>query len=230
MPRVERVDVADHVYHVLNRANARAQIFDTDTDYKLFEEILEDAVEKFDMRLLAYCLMPNHWHLVLYPRKDGDMQRFMSWLTNTHTRRWHAEKGTIGQGHLYQGRYKSFLCQDDDHLLTLVRYVERNAKKANLVTRAESWRWSSVWRREGGTDSQKKVLSSWPVPEPGEYLEWLNQPQSEQEEEALERSEMKNVPFGESRWVDKMVEVFNLGQTKRGTGRPKGSRNREYGG
>jgi putative transposase len=113
MPRIERIDVGEYIYHVLNRANTRAQIFDTDEDYKMFEDILEEAVEEHAMRLLAYCLMPNHWHLVLYPRKAGDLQKFMSWITNTHTRRWHVAHNTIGSGHLYHGRYKSFLCQND---------------------------------------------------------------------------------------------------------------------
>lgn len=86
MPRIERIDVGGYVYHILNRANARAQIFDTSDDYLQFEEVLEEAVEKFNMRVLAYCIMPNHWHLVLYPKNDGDLRLFMNWLSNTHTR------------------------------------------------------------------------------------------------------------------------------------------------
>lgn len=103
MLRVGRVDVGGEVYHILNRANARVQIFENDTDYQQFELILEEAVDKFGMRLLAYCIMPNHWHLVLYPRGNGDMQQFMSWLTNTHTRRWHVAKETVGQGTCIKG-------------------------------------------------------------------------------------------------------------------------------
>jgi putative transposase len=221
MPRIARIDVSGYIYHVINRANARAQIFDNDKDYKNFEEILEEAVEKYDMGLLAYCLMPNHWHLVLYPKNDGDMKSFMGWLSNTHTRRWHAKKQIVGHGHLYQGRYKSFLCQEDDHFLTLVRYVERNAKKANLVKRAENWRWSSVWRRENGSVEQKKLLSSWPVQKPKDYLNWLNKPQYEKEEEALERSTNKDRPYGNNDWIEKIVKKFGLGQTLRGVGRPK---------
>ncbi len=221
MPRIERTDVGDHVYHVLNRANARVQIFDTDKDYPLFEQILEEAEKKFAMRILAYCLMPNHWHLVLYPRNDGDLSLFMGWITNTHTRRWHVAKDTVGQGHLYQGRYKSFLCQTDKHFLTLVRYVERNAKKANLVKKAEQWRWSSVWRREHGTPQQKKLLTSWPVPVPHDYISWLNQPQVQTEEKALERSIAKSIPFGSDRWQDAIVKKHGLEQTLRRVGRPK---------
>ncbi|OGG44152.1 hypothetical protein A2841_00400 [Candidatus Kaiserbacteria bacterium RIFCSPHIGHO2_01_FULL_48_10] len=221
MPRIERTAVGGYVYHVLNRANARAQIFDNDKDYQLFESILAEGVEKFEMRMLAYCLMPNHWHLVLYPREEGDLSKFMSWISNTHTRRWHVMKRTIGQGHLYQGRYKSFLCQTDSHFLTLVRYVERNAKKANLVRRAESWKWSSVWRRDAGTKEQKKLLAEWPVSLPPHYLSLLNEPQTKAEEEALERSLTKNIPFGTDKWRDVIVKKYGLEQTLRSVGRPK---------
>ncbi len=221
MPRIERVDVGKHVYHVLNRANVRAQIFDTPDDYRMFETILEEAAETFDMRILAYCLMPNHWHLVLYPKEDGDLSKFMSWVTNTHTRRWHIAKGTVGEGHLYQGRYKSFLCGEDKYFLTLVRYVERNAKKANLVKSAPQWRWGSAWRRESGTAQQQKLLSAWPVSSPPDYLAWLDEPQTPSEEEALEQSERKSIPFGNDVWLDTMVKRHGLEQTLRTVGRPK---------
>jgi len=221
MPRVERTDVGGYVYHILNRANARVQIFDNDKDYKLFEDILEEAEDKFDMRILAYCIMPNHWHLVLYPKHNGDLQKFMAWVTNTHTKRWHAVKKTTGQGHLYQGRYKSFLCQKDGHFLTLVRYVERNAKKANLVKKAENWRWSSVWRRENGGIEQKKLLSPWPVPEPKNYLTWLNEPRSPEEEEVLKKSIERGSPYGSDSWLQSVVRKFKLETTLRPRGRPK---------
>lgn len=221
MPRIQRTDVGEQVYHVINRANARAQIFDSKEDYMLFENILEEAVEKYDMRLLAYCLMPNHWHLVLYPKSDGDLAAFMGWLTNTHTRRWHVAKKTIGQGHLYQGRYKSFLCQTDSHFLTLVRYVERNAKKANFVKKAEVWRWGSAWRREEGTPEQKKILAEWPVSLPRNYLSLLNEPQTQAEEEALERSLAKSIPFGTDRWLGVIIPKYGLEQALRSVGRPR---------
>ena len=221
MPRIERVNAGGYIYHAFNRANARVQIFNIDADYRAFEEILKEGVDKFSMRLLAYCLMPNHWHLVLYPHNDEDLSTFMGWITNTHTRRWHTREGTIGEGHLYQGRYKSFLCQNDAHFLTLVRYVERNAKKANLVQRAEKWRWSSVWRREYGTDDEKKLPSKWPVPIPQRYLSWLHEPQTIAEEESLGQSEKRSAPFGSDHWVDSMVTKFDIEQTRRPRGRPK---------
>lgn len=221
MPRIERVDVGDCIYHVLNRANVRAKIFETNADYQLFEQILEEGVKMFDMRLLAYCLMPNHWHLVLYPRKDGDLAKFVGWITNTHTRRWHTTKGTIGEGHLYQGRYKSFLCEESNHFLTIVRYVERNAKKANLTDKAEQWRWGSAWRREYGAEKQKKLIASWPVTCPNDYLQWLNEPQTQDEEDAIERSITKSIPYGREEWADGMIKKYGLEQTLRSVGRPK---------
>src|SRR3989344_8620297 len=106
MPRTDRIDLADHIYHIINRANGRLKIFNAKKDYLLFEELLTEAKELTDMRILAYTIMPNHWHLVLSPRKDGDLSIFMHWLSTTHTRRVHVATKTIGAGHLYQGRYK----------------------------------------------------------------------------------------------------------------------------
>lgn len=221
MPRITRTDIGEEIYHVLNRSNARAQIFDNDQDYRIFESILAQAVEKFDMRLLAYCVMPNHWHLVVCPKQDGDLSKFMGWLSNTHTRRWHASKKTIGEGHLYQGRYKSFLCQKDNYFLTLVRYVERNAKKANLCQFAQDWPWSSLRRREKGSPEQKNILSSWPINIPSNYLLSVNQDQNTNEENTIENSILKSNPYGNTDWVEKVVKDFGLEQTLRRIGRPK---------
>ena len=123
------------MYHVLNRANARMRIFDKPDDYAAFEQVLEAAVERTKTRLLAYCVLPTHWHMVLWPREDGELSRFTGWLTLTHTQRWHAHRHSTGSGHLYQGRFKSFPVQDDAHFFTVCRYVERNALRANLVER-----------------------------------------------------------------------------------------------
>jgi len=221
MPRVNRVDVGNQIYHVLNRANARMQIFDNDKDYQMFESVLEEAKEKFDMRIISYSIMPNHWHLVLYPKNDGDLQKFVGWLSMTHTQRWHAVKETTGQGHIYQGRYKSFICQKDSHFLILTRYVERNPKKANLVRNAENWKWGSAWRRENGTERQKKLLSDWPVPRPINYLTYLNEPQTEDEEKTIQNSIVRGSPYGGDNWKDKVIKKFKLESTIKPRGRPK---------
>src|SRR5205823_8817177 len=137
MGRALRVSLGGYVYHVLNRANARLPLFTKDADYAAFEHVLKEAGERFRLPVLAYCLMPNHWHLLLWPQEDGLLSRYMGWLTLTHTQRWHAHRGNTGSGHLYQGRFKSFVIQEDDHFLVAARYVERNALRAGLVQRAE---------------------------------------------------------------------------------------------
>ena len=221
MPRIQRINVGEQIYHVINRGNARSTIFSCNDDYQLFEDLLREAVEKFNMRLLAYCLMPNHWHLILHPYQDGDMIKFMTWLTNTHTRRWHVENKTIGQGHLYQGRYKSFLCQNDRYFLSLVTYVERNPLKAGLVKRVEDWRWSSLWIRVNGTPKQKKVLAAWPLDIPEDHLKQLNNPIKDEVEKEIECAIIKNKPYGDDVWVSGIVKKFNIGQTIRNIGRPR---------
>src|SRR6202035_3812225 len=126
MPRTARIAPGGMVFHVLNRGNARAEIFGDFGDYAAFEKVLAEVLLLFPLELFAYCLMPNHWHLVLRPKNDGDLGRFMQRLTVTHVRRWHEHRGSTGQGHLYQGTYKSFPVQADDYFLTLCRYVEAN--------------------------------------------------------------------------------------------------------
>ena len=118
MGRAKRAATGGIIFHVLNRANARQRNFDHNDDYAAFERVLEQAVDRFDTRLLAYCLMPNHWHMVVWPRKDDELSRFVGWLTLTHTQRRHANRQSAGTGHLYQGRFKSFPVQDDEPFLT----------------------------------------------------------------------------------------------------------------
>src|SRR5919108_1505577 len=106
MGRSWRASEGGYVYHVLNRAVARLPLFQKDGDYEAFERVLAEALDKHPTRLLAYCLMPNHWHLVLWPRRDGELTAFVRWLTHAHTMRWHAHYHTSGTGHLYQVRFK----------------------------------------------------------------------------------------------------------------------------
>jgi putative transposase len=179
MPRFARIDLADHVYHVINRANGRLQIFNKKEDYQLFEELLAEAKALTDMRILAYTIMPNHWHLVLQPRKDGGLGLFMHWLSTTHTRRVHVETKTIGGGHLYQGRYKSFLVESDTYLLALIKYVERNPVRAQLVQQCQDWQWGSAERRINGTPQRQKLLDPSPTPFPHGYARWINTPDKE---------------------------------------------------
>lgn len=220
MGRPPRTAVGNIVYHVLNRANGRFEIFRKPKDYEAFEKILIEAKMKLPMRLLAYCLMPNHWHLVLYPYNDNALPQFMRWVTLTHTQRWHAHYKSVGYGHLYQGRYKSFPVQKDEHFLQLVRYVERNAKRASLVEHAEDWRWNSLYRRLHGSAEEKQLLSTWPVKADIDYARWVNEPQPTEEIEQVRFHIQRGRPLGNETWMHATAERLGLQSTFRSRGRP----------
>ncbi len=223
MPRLARVDIGGEVYHVINRANGRMGIFEAHEDYKLFEKLMNDAKELTDMRILAYTIMPNHWHLVLYPKHDGDLGIFMHRLTNAHTRHVHVKTKTVGSGHLYQGRYKSFLVDNDNYLLTLIKYVERNPVRARLVRQCENWQLGSAWRRINGTKAHMKLLDASPTPFPHGYKHWINTSDKKDDLNIIRHALNKGVPFGWDRWVDRMVTKYHLESTLRSAGRPKKS-------
>ena len=130
MPKRLREASGGVIYHVLNRAVGRMKLFEKERDYLAFEKVLAETYERTAIRILAYCVMPNHWHLLLWPREDGELSEVMRWLTVTHTQRWHSHFHTAGTGPVYQGRFKSFPVQSDEHFLTVARYVERNALRA----------------------------------------------------------------------------------------------------
>lgn len=221
MPRAPRTDVGGFVYHVLNRANAGAPLFDDALDYRHFIGLLAEERDNAGMRLLAWCLMPNHWHLVLWPHADGDLGRFVRRLTQRHTQARHRRLGTVGQGHLYQGRYKAFLVQDDDHVVTVCRYVERNPLRAGVVTTAADWPYGSLAQlhRRGPA----RLLDPWPLPRPAGWAGAVDRPETPLELEALRRSVRRGAPFGNSDWVAAMADRYRLHTSLRPRGRPPGA-------
>lgn len=221
MARPLRVTEGNLIYHVLNRSNARLPIFKKNGDYQAFEKVLVETKEKHPMRVFAYCLMPNHWHLVLRTQNDGDLSRFMAWLSLTHTQRWHAHHKAVGYGHLYQGRFKSFPVQNDEHFLQLCRYVERNVLRAGLVTQAQKWPWSSLHRREYGNEVDNKLLSPWPMKPDGSYLAWVNEPQPKEEVEVIRLSVQRGRPYGSEHWMKSISQRLGLESTFRSPGRPR---------
>jgi len=223
MGRSWRGAVGGYVYHVLNRANARAALFEKPGDYEAFERVLTEAQQRSAMRLLAYCVMPNHWHMVVWPRHDGDLSRFVGWLTLTHTQRWHAHRHTAGTGHLYQGRFKSFPIQEDAHLFAVLRYVERNPLRARLVRQAVQWRYGSLWRRERGDAEAQALLSAGPLALPADWRHYVQAVQTEGELAALRHSVARGQPYGEDAWVQATAVRLGLETTLRRRGRPRKS-------
>ncbi len=207
------------MYHVLNRGVGRMRLFRKAADFAAMEQVLADALKRTPVRLLAYCVLSNHWHLLLWPRGDGELSEFMRWLTLTHTQRWHANRHTSGTGPIYQGRFKSFPVQSDEHLLTVARYIERNPLRAGMVENVEQWRWSSLWRRCQADAALREILSDWPVQAPRDWSRWVQQPQTEGELAAVRRSVLRGRPFGEDRWARRVAEQFGLESTFRSPGR-----------
>jgi len=219
MPRRLRFDDGGYAYHVLNRAAGRARLFRKHRDYEAFEEVIGQAKERLPMRILGWCIMPNHWHFVLWPQADGQLSEFMRWLTVTHTQRWHAAHGTSGTGPLYQGRFKSFPIQEDEHLLTVLRYVERNALRANLVETADAWRWSSLWYRVHGDTAD--FVDNGPVPLPRRWRQHVQMPHTESELASLRQSVTRGAPFGAESWQRQTAKQLRLESTLRPRGRPR---------
>jgi putative transposase len=215
MPRTARASQGGYCYHVLNRGNRRRTVFHKDADFAAFSKLLRQAGERIPMRLLGYCLMPNHFHLALWPAEDGAMSDYMMWLLTAHVRRYYQHYHS--SGHVWQGRFRAFPIQEDDHLLTVLRYIERNPVRANLVERAQDWPLSSAAPME----PDDPTLDRGPVPRPMDWLEHVNQPQTEAEVERLRESLRRGRPFGHSVWTQPTARKLGLESSLRPRGRPR---------
>ena len=214
MPRRQGL-TAGQVLHVMNRAARKLRLFESDEDYRLFLSCVVLGLDKVPMRLLAYCVMPNHFHLVIWPRNNGDVGRFMKLVTGTHSMRWHRQRGSTGGGCVYQGRYRAVAVQHDRHLVTVCRYVERNPLRAHLVDRAELWPWSSASQRFKNCHSIR--LERWPIPQPDRWLDFLNH-ESLEELGVVRRAISSGRPIGSPSWAE------NAPGGARPQGRPKKKR------
>ena len=221
MPRRPRICPAGTCFHVINRAVARPTLFEEQEDYEAFERVLELAHQRVDIPIFGYAVMPNHWHFVVQPRTKTQVTDFFRWLTHTHTMRWHAHYHTEGTGHLYQGRFKTFPIEEDEHLLAVLRYVERNPLRASLCQKAEDWKYTSLWRRTFGDDHSQALLSRWPVPRPSRWKAMVNRAQNNKEVEAIRRSLIKGRPYGTEKFVSQSAVRLKLDHTLRSRGRPR---------
>ncbi|MCC7086050.1 MAG: transposase [Pirellulales bacterium] len=223
MPRQARRIVGGYIYHVLNRANGRQRLFKKDADFTAFENVVAEAREHVPLRILGYTVMRNHWHFVVWPKqgKHEQVSEFFRWMTATHSQRWHSQHDTTGMGHLYQGRFKSFPISADEHLLAVLRYVERNALRAGLVNKAEAWRWSSLYRRLHGSPEERALLTESPVPLGRLWTKHVNNPEPEAELAAIRRSVVRGQPFGGEQWTKRVTRLMGLEHTFRPRGRPR---------
>jgi putative transposase len=218
-PRITEPGVA---YHLLNRRVMRLTIFEKQEDYSAFERVLAEGLDRPDApKLLAYCLMPNHWHLVVHAGRATDLSTWMQWITVTHTHRWHAHYHSAGEGPLYQGRFKSFPVQDDVHFLTVCRYVEANGLRAGLVDRAEDWRWGSLWAWRTGGGELSGRLRPWPVDRPRNWVADVNRTMDDGALKVVRQSVMRGMPLGTDGWKARIAARLGLEITLRPRGRPR---------
>jgi len=199
MPRTARRLVDGLPYHVLNRGNRRQTIFSQQSDYEVFLTTMADAFARIPIAILAYVVMPNHFHLVLWPERGSHISAFMRWFMNAHIRRYHRFGELWGTGHLYQGRFKAFPVQTDHHLLTVLRYVEANPLRARLVPRAEAWRWSSL-SRETCLDG-RVLLTPPPVRKPDRWVDIVNEGLPIATYDSLRMAAQRQIPFGDPNWI-----------------------------
>jgi REP-associated tyrosine transposase len=218
MPRRPRQGTGGLVFHVMNCGARRLPLFDRPGDYRLFVDALREATDRFPgMRLLCWVVMSNHWHLVLWPREDGDLSAFMAWITSTHSRRWHLVHNTVGSGTIYQGRFKAIPVRDDVHFLTVCRYVERNPVRARLVRRVEDWDWSSAscqWHLSGPR------LHPWPVRRPASWEEDANAEENLPDLLQLRDAISRSSPFGSESWREQTTSSLGWQTGLRPRGRP----------
>lgn len=217
MPRITRGLVDGMTYHVLNRGNGKQRVFYEEADYVAFLGLVSEAQEREDIEILAYCLMPNHFHLVVTPAEAGGLSRWMQWLMTSHVRRYHQHYDS--SGHVWQGRYKSFIIQDGLHLLTVLRYVEGNPVRASMVRSARDWWWSSHRERLGLR--QGVLVSVPPIELPKNWGQFVDQPLTDGELGGVRQSVIRQSPYGESDWRMAKATELGLESTIRPPGRPR---------
>jgi putative transposase len=216
VPKRRLHETAGILFHVLNRGVRRLTVFEDAPAYRAFLQALEEGQQRTAIRLLAYCVMPNHFHLVVWPARDGQLVEFMKWFQMTHSKRWHRYRQTEGVGALYQGRFKAFPIQDGHHFLCVCRYVERNPVRAGLVTRAEDWPWSSLGQR--CKNSNGPVLEPWPIPPPSNWTELVDGSEVKSELDAVRSALKRSTAYGEPVWADGLI-ARGVGH-RRSRGRP----------
>lgn len=216
VPRRQMAGSAGIVFHVMNRGVRRLALFEDQTGYELFLRCLIYALRRVPVDLMAYCVMPNHFHLVVRPGEDSQLSAFMKRLTSTHSKRWHGYRRSVGTGAVYQGRFRAFPVQTDGHFLTVCRYVERNALRARLVRRAEDWPWSSAAQRCSNSDLIP--LAPWPILPPHNWLEVINSHETVSDATAVRQALLSGLPLGDPAWRYGMIRTLGLEGVERGRG------------
>lgn len=219
MPNRRFAGAAGTVFHVMNRGVRRLALFNAPGDYESFLRCLRETRSRVPIRLLCYCVMPNHFHLVVWPTEDRQVSDFMRLLLVTHAKRWHGFRGTTGTGAVYQGRFKAFPVQTDSHFLTVCRYVEANPLRAGLVSHAEDWRWSSL--HAVLENCEDLAVDRWPVCRPSDWVDLVNTPAPHAANRQVRRSVARGAPYGAPEWSASVSKALGIESATVERGRPR---------
>ncbi len=200
---------------------AQLTLFEKLEDYDSFTHVFDEHLKMVPLPILAMVLMPNHRHFVMRQADDHQVSEFFRRLSVVHTLRYHSHYETSGTGHLYQGRFKSFPIQDDDHLWMAMRYVAQNPIRANFVERAEDWAWSSPRMHHQPRHNRRWLTTPVDPPLPREWSSWVNNPEPEAELTALRNCNRRGLTFGNDDWVKNSAIRLGLESTMRRRGRRK---------
>ena len=225
MPRPLRPIDDGLIYHVINRGNNRQPVFRKPGDFQAFVDAMADLKARKPFELYGYCLLGNHFHLLLRP-KGASISRIMQSLLVSHTQRYH--KHHRSGGHVWQGRFKSPVIQNDEHLLAVLRYIEANPLRAKIAERAEDYPWSSYPVHGNGAASQlidRLIVYEKLSPSAGvrqrKWCQAVHRPLEEETLQSIRRSSESGLPYGDAGWVQRLAKQLNLDLTIRPRGRPR---------
>jgi putative transposase len=189
---------ADHTgptYHVVNRAVFGQLLYQNFGEYLAYVRLMAWALDSSPIELFAFCLMPNHVHLLLRTPAEREMSAFMHRLTMTHALRLRGWRGTRGRGAVYQSRFRASLVAKDSYFYRAVRYVERNPVRANFVQRVEDWMWSSA---SPVAMLQGVKLAPWPLPQPRDWRAYVNEVEPQPDLDFMRLRVQRREPFADA--------------------------------
>lgn len=217
MPRVARGLADNQIYHIINRGNRRETVFHDKYDYERFLKLLEESKQRYEINIYAYCLMPNHFHIVVYTNDAQSLSKALHWISSSYVR-YYNKKYKIS-GHLWQGRYKSFIVQQDSYLLVLLKYVEANPKRANIVKRCEDFKYSSAYNRINKIDDN--ILDIVPIELPNNWSNYINDKENKTDIDYIRNSIERQSPLGDELWQVNLAKKYGLESTLNPRGRPR---------
>jgi putative transposase len=216
MPRIARALADNQIYHIINRGNRREAVFHDNYDYEKFLKLLLESKEKYSIKVYAYCLMPNHFHIVIYTKYAQSLSQAMHWISSSYVR-YYNKRYNIS-GYLWQGRYKSFIVQEDTYLLVLLKYVEANPKRAKIVNDCIDFKYSSAKQR---VDNNAYIIDDVPIIFPLNWLEFINSDENKVDLDSIRNSIDRQSPLGDESWKYEVSKEYGLESTLNSKGRPK---------